>query len=342
MLFLAKLLRSDWLNDEGGVGWRDMEADRTLYTQIADCQQAVHEGMCENFNTSKVIRCMIALVETCDAYMRRPPPAAPAVYLLKKAGMYLTSILRVLGVVEGADDIGFPVSGGNSSAVDGMLDTLNEFRDTVRSIALKKGSADAVSAACDGVDSALAAQGEEATVSLPEQVAGVLKQFAGLIRKSAGAPADILKACDVIRDDTLPEIGVRLTDGTREGESAKWQLDDPATLKKEVAEQRAAVAAKAAQAAAKKAAKGNKELDRMKKAGTPASELLAADLKKAKVDFVALEAWEKLQPPPTEKGPDGKPTDAWKKKKEAATAGQVRSHGLQPQLRWTIPTAAVS
>ena len=49
---VKRFLRSDWLAEE--VGWRDIDADRALYTQIADAQTKVHEGMCDNFNTFQV------------------------------------------------------------------------------------------------------------------------------------------------------------------------------------------------------------------------------------------------------------------------------------------------
>ena len=55
-----------------------------------------------------------ALVTYCNNYLSRPPPALPAVYLLQKAAVYVTQILKVLGVAEGSDEIGFPVASGTS------------------------------------------------------------------------------------------------------------------------------------------------------------------------------------------------------------------------------------
>lgn len=74
----------------------------------------------------------------------------------------------------------------------------------------------------------------------------------------------MLAACDYVRDDVMTDIGVRLEDATSEGESvhsvlctctvlvdlteemsplnlgeaSSWKLDDPATLKQEVATKR--------------------------------------------------------------------------------------------------------
>ena len=116
-----------WIEEE--VGWRTKEEDRALYDQIADCQSKCHYGFCDNFNTPDVIDALSSLVTFCNIYIARPPPAAPAVYLLQKAAVYVTQILKVVGVAEGSDEIGFPVSsGGSESEVEGPLDALTEFR----------------------------------------------------------------------------------------------------------------------------------------------------------------------------------------------------------------------
>ena len=47
------LIRSKWIEEE--VGWRNKEADRALYDQIADCQSKCHHGFCDNFNTPQVV-----------------------------------------------------------------------------------------------------------------------------------------------------------------------------------------------------------------------------------------------------------------------------------------------
>ena len=125
------LLRTKWIEEE--VGWRDIDVDRALSISILDTQSKVHAAFCDNFDTPSAINALTALVTECNNYLARPPPAAPAVYLLQKAGVYITQILKVLGVAEGSDEIGFPVSSAGSEAeVEGPLDALTEFRDTVR------------------------------------------------------------------------------------------------------------------------------------------------------------------------------------------------------------------
>jgi cysteinyl-tRNA synthetase len=127
----------------------------------------------------------------------------PAHLLVRKCGVYVTKILRVFGVVDGSDDIGFGsdagggtgggAGGGDSSgggsdgvaaAVSPFVDALVNFRDSVRSLARSKADAGAV-----------------------------------------------LAACDTVRDDTLVGLGVRLEDATQEGGASRWRLEDPDVLR---------------------------------------------------------------------------------------------------------------
>jgi hypothetical protein len=118
---------------------------------------------------------------------------------VKKAAIYTTHILKVVGVAEGSDEIGFPVSGASSEAeVEGVLDQLTEFRDRVRAIARSKGSVDDIEVACDEVEKAAAEAGAgPKAVRLEEQVAAALGDFVKSIRAESkkGYPA-ILAACD--------------------------------------------------------------------------------------------------------------------------------------------------
>ena len=340
------LLRTKWIEEE--VGWRDIDVDRALSISILDTQSKVHAAFCDNFDTPSAINALTALVTECNNYLARPPPAAPAVYLLQKAGVYITQILKVLGVAEGSDEIGFPVSSAGSEAeVEGPLDALTEFRDTVRAskrrsclppllfgvcqtgthtrrcaVARKKGSTDAIIAACDEV-SATSQSAEPVEARLGEQVAKVLSDFCATIRKEAvSGHIAVLDACDYVRDDALTEIGVRLEDATREGESSTWKLDDPETLKKEVAAKRAEAAERAKQAAQKNVAKKQKELAKLEAAALPVMEALAAEIAKSGLSAADLEAWVGMQPPPKAKG---KPTPEFIAASKAAADNQVRT-----------------
>ena len=155
-------------------------------------------------------------------------------------------------------------------------------------VARKKGSTDAIIAACDEV-SATSQSAEPVEARLGEQVAKVLSDFCATIRKEAvSGHIAVLDACDYVRDDALTEIGVRLEDATREGESSTWKLDDPETLKKEVAAKRAEAAERAKQAAQKNVAKKQKELAKLEAAALPVMEALAALDQVAYVRFASV------------------------------------------------------
>jgi len=94
---------------------------------------------------------------------------------------------------------------------------------------------------------------------------GALVEFRDRVRaaaRSAGAGgASVLVECDFVRDDVLPELGIRVEDKS-DGAPSQWTEDDPKVLKQEIAEIRAQKAAavklkaqRAVDAAAKQATK---------------------------------------------------------------------------------------
>ena len=234
----------------------------------------------------------------------------------------ITQILKVVGVAEGSDEIGFPVGGGGSEAqVAGVLDRLTAFRDTVRAISRSRKDVKDIIAACDALKADVK-DGKDGpkVVRLEEQVAGALSEFCTAIRKACadGYPA-LLAACDSIRDDVMTEIGVRLEDATSEGAASTWKLDDPETLKKEVAAKRQEAAARAGQAKDKEIAKKKKELEKLLRGAADPLATMAADIEGVGLSVDDLTAWEGQQGPPK---PKGKPTPEFIAAMKAATDSQ--------------------
>ena len=88
--------------------------------------------------------------------------------------------------------------------------------------------------------------------------------------------SNILKTCDSLRDDVLPELGVRLED--KENEPTVIKLVDKNELLKEKEEKRLAAEKKAAEKAKKKAeADAKKAADEAKKRIKP-SEMFKSDI----------------------------------------------------------------
>eukprot|EP00941_MAST-03F_sp_MAST-3F-sp1_P006481 g6481.t1 len=224
---VKEIARREWLKTE--IGWRNREEDRALYMDFQKCQSKVHDALCDNFDTPSVILAIIDHVNKVNKYLQSFGDK-PAVYLLKKIAMYFTKILRILGVVEGADMIGFPAGGKSGGAQDReaviapVLDSFVDFRDTVRSAARKK------------LDH-----------------------------------SEFLNVCDSVRDDVMPNLGVRIEDRL-DGSGSAWKLDDPEELKREVAEKRRRDMERAAAKKANQISKLQKSIDKWTAAAVPATE----------------------------------------------------------------------
>ena len=181
------LLRGDYL--EQPLGYRNPQADRALTLKILATKDAVHAAFCDNFDTPKALLALVDLVREVNSYLEDPETGSkPCVLAVQKAALYVTTILRVLGVASGQHKIGFGLEesegGGDKEAtLAPYLDTLNTFRTAVRE----------------------AARGNSKD---PKAMA-----------------SQVLGACDAVRDEQLPKLGVRLEDRP---EGARWKLDDPA------------------------------------------------------------------------------------------------------------------
>eukprot|EP01104_Vermistella_antarctica_P009609 TRINITY_DN2486_c0_g1_i2.p1 TRINITY_DN2486_c0_g1~~TRINITY_DN2486_c0_g1_i2.p1 ORF type:complete len:747 (-),score=226.81 TRINITY_DN2486_c0_g1_i2:60-2300(-) len=100
-------------------------------------------------------------------------------------------------------------------------------------------------------DNASDSQASAESVIAP--VLDVLADFRVQVRSGAQKKVDhseLLKMCDALRDDVLPEHGIRLEDGVEQ----RWKYEDRETLMKEIA-------AKKAEAQARAKAKAQKTLD---------------------------------------------------------------------------------
>lgn len=128
--------------------------------------------------------------------------------VLSSAAKYVTSILRMFGLM-GVEDLGFALDGGTG-------------------------------------DGKTTANKEEILTPFLD----VLTKFREGVRVSAMMQDSkaILEAADSLRDDILPELGVRMEDkGSGKETVTVWKLDDPEALRKEKAQKLALKAEKQAQ-----------------------------------------------------------------------------------------------
>merc|ERR1711966_407738 len=139
---------------------------------------------------------LLKVINEANAYLRMPN-LRPSALLLRAIATYASQILKVFGVINGADDFGF--RGGsdgkgevadNGSEPKPIIEAMVSFRENVRNAAL---------AAVKGGDTKHAIQ-------------------------------SILQICDGFRDETLPTLGVRLEDRPS---GTMWNVEDPAAMQKE-------------------------------------------------------------------------------------------------------------
>jgi cysteinyl-tRNA synthetase len=194
---VKSVLRNDFVREAQGF----TPADRGLSEALTSIQGKVHAALLDNFKTFDVIQHLVDLVLECNKYLTAE--AKPKNLLVKKVAIYLTKILRMLGVVQGNDIIGFgeSLSDGGASKEDTISPYVNAF------------------------------------VDFREQIR--------IAAKAKSNPGDILKHCDVVRDDTFANLGIRIEDSA---DKSIWKIDDPEVIRKEVEEKRQ----KALEAAAKK------------------------------------------------------------------------------------------
>ena len=244
------------LKPEGPCKWQPH--DHAFASFLEGVKERVYACLADDFDTPGAMAQLAELVKEANKYMGLTSASAaaagdasgePVAFLLKAAGDYVTSMFKTFGLVDPVPAIGFPSS---SSAAGG-------------------------------------AGGESLEAALGPYL-DALAAFRDKVRKAAqgGDVKSILAACDALRDDVLPPLGVVLEDTasaaaaasgstsnsnnssdsgagagaavTDAAPSARWKLRDPAELKREVEEKarqaadKARKKAEAAAEAAKKAA----------------------------------------------------------------------------------------
>jgi len=171
--------------------------------------------------------------------------------------------------MEDTDDLGFGVEGPIERTARPYLNALAALRDLVRAAAQKK----------ESPEEALSLHQLPAAPDSPyaQALAAFREQVRVLVQQGADNIA-ILKACDQVRDEILPQIGVSLEDRT--GKPARWRLDDPSVLLEEIEERRKAAAEKAAGKGAvdpkklkQRITMKTKDLDKFAKGLVPLTEL---------------------------------------------------------------------
>jgi cysteinyl-tRNA synthetase len=146
---VKSVLRNDFV--AARQGWTP--ADRSLWETLQASQQKVHKSLLDNFKTYDVILHLVDLIQEFNKYLTAE--AKPKNLIVQKVALYVTKILRVFGVVEGNDKIGFGSDGGEGGskeeAIGPFVDAFIDFREKVRGAAKAKSEPVEFLKACDDV-----------------------------------------------------------------------------------------------------------------------------------------------------------------------------------------------
>ncbi|KNC54794.1 cysteinyl-tRNA synthetase [Thecamonas trahens ATCC 50062] len=210
--------------------WGDAEV--ALESAIAAATADVDAALKDSFDTPKTMHVLADLISAVNVYRSAVGDAGVKSYLLMQAARFVARILGVFGVIDplyATVETGFGFGSG-----------------------------------------ALAGTGDAGSSSVVVEILTTLSKFRDAVRAGARAkasPGELLALCDELRDEILPELGVRLED--RDTGVAIVKLDDRETLLAERDERRAARAAREANAAAKAAARAAEQAARDARDSTP-------------------------------------------------------------------------
>jgi cysteinyl-tRNA synthetase len=156
---VKSVLRNDFVSEQ--QGWTP--AERALFDTLNQTQQKVHASLLDNFKTYDAIQHLVDLVQEYNKYL--VAEEKPKNLIVQKVAVYVTKILRVFGIVQGSDKIGYgDADGGEGGSkeeiVAPFVDAFVSFRESVRAAAKAKSESRVFLQHCDDVrDDALAALG---------------------------------------------------------------------------------------------------------------------------------------------------------------------------------------
>jgi cysteinyl-tRNA synthetase len=211
------LQRKDWVAQD--QRWGDEE--KALNTVIITTEKKVHEYLCDNFNTADVLLSLSDLMTAVNKYL--DGTESPVFTVVQKAAHFITKILRIFGVVEGADELGFPSQGGgDDTRFSSVMDAFSKFRDQVRNSVKDENMKAAILAACDDVrDNALVDCGVRLE-DIPGKPSVWKEQSTESLRKEQAE-----KAAQKL-EDAMKKVKNKLAEKTKDVEKWKAASVDPA------------------------------------------------------------------------------------------------------------------
>jgi cysteinyl-tRNA synthetase len=186
--------------------WSPLEI--ALNAKLAEIEATVDDALKDNFDTPRAMTALLDLITATNIYARQ---ASRRALLVNKCAGFVERMLRVFGVI----------GDGQRSYLD----------------------------ADGGAGSSASSASSASSSAAVEPIVDVLAKFrysvrtAALANKSTSGAlgAHVLTACDQLRNDSLPPLGVRLEDDPNF--PAAFKIVDAAELMREISEKRASEAA---------------------------------------------------------------------------------------------------
>lgn len=127
--------------------WEEGEAK--LARELEACKKAVHDALCDDFDTPAVFKALQGLVNAVNAYLKAKEAAGakPVELIVRESGRYVTRMFKTFGLIPSGAEIGFPVDGEGGGAnkeeiLSPVLDAILKFRADVRDAAKSQGGPD--------------------------------------------------------------------------------------------------------------------------------------------------------------------------------------------------------
>eukprot|EP00603_Paraphysomonas_imperforata_P006991 CAMPEP_0114448774 /NCGR_PEP_ID=MMETSP0103-20121206/20511_1 /TAXON_ID=37642 ORGANISM="Paraphysomonas imperforata, Strain PA2" /NCGR_SAMPLE_ID=MMETSP0103 /ASSEMBLY_ACC=CAM_ASM_000201 /LENGTH=637 /DNA_ID=CAMNT_0001620825 /DNA_START=13 /DNA_END=1926 /DNA_ORIENTATION=- len=153
-LNVKAVLRRLGLNGPQHVG----ERERTVLLALEEAKDKVHTALLDDYDTPTAASALLELVRHANRYIEESVVSSS---VLTSIGRYVTSMLRIFGLIPEATEIGFPLESASSGAENKeellapYLDALTNFREKVRVAAMGKDSIAVLKAADELRDSVL-------------------------------------------------------------------------------------------------------------------------------------------------------------------------------------------
>jgi cysteinyl-tRNA synthetase len=130
--------------------------ENVLITHLEAAKEGVHDALMDDFDTPRAITTLLELIRESNKYAEADGSLVSTA-LLTTVVRYVTSILKVFGLVQDSSEIGFPLestgegaSASKEQVLSPLLDVLTKFRENVR-IAAMSGDTAAVLSAADAL-----------------------------------------------------------------------------------------------------------------------------------------------------------------------------------------------